>query len=210
MSLLIRLFLVFFTQTRGRRAANLFDPQRVHSRALPNDLDLNGHVNNGRLMTYIDFGRIDWLYKVGALGYAYRRRFIPIIGDISVRFLRPLKAFERFTIETRVLGWTENWAYFEHRLLKRDGRPVLLLVNRGKFWSASQGSLPVSEVIAGMASWPDVVSPPLPDWVQSWARSLDELKADTQRRPADAATVEPPEPAAEAGLLEMIRGEQMA
>jgi acyl-CoA thioesterase FadM len=178
MSLLIRLFWIFFTQSRGRRAADLFAVQSVHSRALPNDIDLNGHVNNGRLMTYIDFGRIDWLHRNGALRYAYQRRFIPVIGDISVRFLRPLKVFERFRIETRVLGWNDQWGYFEHRIVKADGRIALVLVNRGKFWSPKQGTLMVADVLAGMGC-SEAQSPVLPGWVLAWADSLDQLKTQS-------------------------------
>jgi acyl-CoA thioesterase FadM len=190
MNLLIRLFWIFFTQTRGRRAADPFAVTSVRSVALPNDIDLNGHVNNGRLMTYIDFGRLDWLYQIGALQLAYRRRFIPVIGDISVRFLRPLKAFERFTIESRVLGWSEHWAYFEHRLIKSDGRIALQLVNRGKFWSPRRGTLMVSEVIAGIGLT-GTSSPELPAWVQTWVRSLDELKYETRApQRAESSVVE--------------------
>lgn len=176
MSLIFRLLWIFLTQTRGRRSRDPFAVTTVRARALPNDLDLNGHVNNGRLMTYIDFGRIDWLYRIGALGLAYRRRFIPVIGDISVRYLRPLRVFERFHVESRILGWNAQWAYFEHRLVRPDGRVILVLVNRGKFWSRRQGTLPVAEVIAGIG-FAGVESPELPPWVQSWVRSLDELRA---------------------------------
>lgn len=176
MSLIIRLLWIFLTQTLGRHSRDVFAVQRVHSRALPNDLDLNLHVNNGRLLTFIDFGRIDWLWQIGALQQAYRQRFIPVIGDISVRYLKPLKVFERFTIESRVLGWDAKWGYFEHRLLKADGEVVLLLVNRGLFWKRGTGAMPIAEVIAS-CGFVGIESPVLPTWVQTWSRSLDEARA---------------------------------
>lgn len=175
MSLIFRLLWLFLSQTLGGRSRDVFAVQRVRSIALPNDLDLNLHVNNGRLMTYIDFGRIDWLWRVGALQQAWRQRFIPVIGDISVRYLKPLKMFERFTIESRVLGWDAKWAYFEHRLLKANGEVVLLLVNRGLFWKRGIGSMPVAEVIAS-CGFVDLHSPVLPAWVQTWSSSLDEAR----------------------------------
>ncbi|WP_022975182.1 thioesterase family protein [Nevskia ramosa] len=188
MSLIFRLLWVFLSQTLGRRSRDVFTVQRVHSRALPNDLDLNLHVNNGRLMTFIDFGRIDWLWQIGALQQAYRQRFIPVIGDISVRYLKPLKVFERFTIESRVLGWDAKWGYFEHRLLKDNGDLVLLLVNRGLFWKRGTGAMPIAEVIAS-CGFVGIVSPALPAWVQTWSRSLDEARA--AQKAELAATSEP-------------------
>ncbi|WP_293389694.1 thioesterase family protein [Nevskia sp.] len=176
MSLIFRLLWIFLTQTLGCRSRDVFAVQRVRSRALPNDLDLNLHVNNGRLMTFIDFGRIDWLWRIGALQQAYRQRFIPVIGDISVRYLKPLRVFERFTIESRVLGWDAKWGYFEHRLVKANGEIVLLLVNRGLFWKRGTGAMPIAEVIAS-CGYLGIVSPALPAWVQTWSRSLDEARA---------------------------------
>ncbi|WP_295680612.1 thioesterase family protein, partial [uncultured Nevskia sp.] len=192
MSLIFRLLWIFLTQTLGRRSRNVFAVQRVRSCALPNDLDLNLHVNNGRLMTYIDFGRIDWLWRIGALQQAYRQRFIPVIGDISVRYLKPLRVFERFTIESRVLGWDAKWGYFEHRLVKANGDLVLLLVNRGLFWKRGTGAMPIADVIAS-CGYLGIESPILPAWVQTWSRSLDEARAAQKAdQKADLASASEP------------------
>ena len=191
MSLILRLLWLFLSQVRGTRITEPGTVSRVSSRTLPNDLDLNLHVNNGRLMTFIDFGRLAWLQRTGMLAIGYRKRGIPLVGDVSARYLKPLCAFERFTIETRLLGWSGRWAYFEHRLIRSDGQLAVLVADRGMFWRRRRGAVPIAEMIAALPfAVPE--SPPLPAWVERWASSLDlgrEALLGSSREPA--ARLEP-------------------
>lgn len=172
MSLILRLLWLFLTQVRGSRITECAAISRVVSRTLPNDLDLNLHVNNGRLMTFLDFGRLAWLSRTGVLAVGYRKRGIPIVGDLSARYLKPLRAFERFTIETRLLGWRGRWAYFEHRLIRSDGQLAVLVVDRGMFWRRGHGAVPIDDIISELP-FPVAPSSVLPTWVEQWSSSLD-------------------------------------
>lgn len=173
MSLFLRLFLVLFFQSRGRNAA-VGEPTRIHTRVMPNDLDLNRHVNNGRVFTLADLGRMDWFYRTGCLRAALKNGWIPIIGDATGRFVKQLKLFERIEIESTMLGWGEKWAYMEHRLYRRDGQLAAIVVIRGMFWSGKRGSVPPAELLRATGQI-DTASPPLPQWVQSWALALEQL-----------------------------------
>jgi acyl-CoA thioesterase FadM len=172
MSLVLRLLWLFFGQVLGSRTVGIEAVSRVWSRTLPNDLDLNLHVNNGRLLTFIDFGRLAWLQRTGLLMAGYRKRGIPVVGDVSARYLKPLRLFERFTIETRLLGWSGRWAYFEHRLIRSDGQLAVLVADRGMFWRRRGGAVPIAEMAAELPS-ACPVSPPLPAWVARWSDSLE-------------------------------------
>jgi acyl-CoA thioesterase FadM len=203
MSLIFRLLWLFLTQVLGRgRPEDPFAPVRVRSVALPNDLDLNLHVNNGRLMTFIDFGRLAWLYRIGALQICYRHRRIPVVGDVSARYLKPLRAFERFTIETRILGWSARWAYFEHRLIRADGQVAVIVADRGLFWRRGHGAMSAAQVIAELP-YENQPSPELPHWVALWARSLElsreAVQAGTIAQPDETPTIEAPPPGREDG-----------
>jgi acyl-CoA thioesterase FadM len=178
MSLFLRLFLVLFFQSRGRKARAL-DTTRVITRVMPNDLDLNRHVNNGRVFTLADLGRVDWFYRTGCLKVALRDGTMPIIGDATGRFIKQLKLFERIHIDSRLLGWGEKWAFMEHRLYRRDGKLAAVVVIRGMFWSARKGSVPVSGLLDATGNV-GLASPALPDWVQTWSNALDQLTASAK------------------------------
>ena len=178
MSLFLRLFLMFIFQSRGRKAGALA-VTRITTRVMPNDLDLNRHVNNGRVLTLADLGRVDWFYRTGCLKIALRDKTMPIVGDATGRFIKQLRLFERITIESRLLGWGEKWAFMEHRITRSDGQLAAIVVIRGMFWSPKRGSVPVPRLLEATGNG-GVESPALPAWVQTWSDALDQLTASSK------------------------------
>lgn len=172
MNLLLRLIWILLKRCRVGRTHPL-DTLRVRSRALPNDLDFNIHVNNGRYLSFADLGRVDWFIRSGCLQVAREHKAIPVIGDATARFMKQLKAFDRFYVETRLLGWNHKWAFLEHKILTKDNQIAAIVVVRGMFWS-KKGGLPPQALLEATGN-PDMQSPQLPDWVAHWAQTLDEL-----------------------------------
>ena len=72
-------------------------------------------------------------FVVGAWDVARKQGFIPVIGDVNARFIRQLKAFDRFYVESRLLGWDEKWAFLEHKIPDHENRVAALIVVRGMF-----------------------------------------------------------------------------
>lgn len=177
MNLLLRLLWILLKRARKPRSHPL-DTLRVRSRALPNDLDFNMHVNNGRYLSFADLGRVDWFVRSGCLQVARQHKAMPVIGDATARFIRQLKAFDRFYIETRLLGWDQKWAFLEHKILDSDNRVAAIVVIRGMFWS-KQGGLTPAQLLDGTGH-AHIESPALPGWVAHWAQTLDELSASAK------------------------------
>ena len=174
MNLVLRLIWILLKRARVGRTHPL-QKLRVRSRALPNDLDLNMHVNNGRYFSFADLGRVDWFVRSGCLQVARKEKAIPVIGDATARFIRQLKAFDRFYVETKLLGWNEKWAFLEHKILDDKDRLVAIVVIRGMFWR-KKGGLTPAELLAATGH-SNLESPTLPGWVAHWSQTLDELTA---------------------------------
>ena len=183
MNLLLRLLWILLKRARTPRAHPL-DTLRVRSRALPNDLDFNMHVNNGRYLSFADLGRVDWFVRSGCLQVARQHKAIPVIGDATARFIRQLKAFDRFYVETRLLGWNEKWAFLEHKVLDSEDRVAAIIVVRGMFWN-KKGGLTPSQLLDATGH-AHIESPALPDWVAHWAQTLDELTASAKAEQSQA------------------------
>jgi acyl-CoA thioesterase FadM len=134
MNLWFRLIWMLLT-SRFRGRTQLFDTSRLRLRVLPNDLDLNGHVNNGRYFTLADLGRLDFLIRSGAARVAIANRAFPLIGDAVAKFRKDLKLFQRYELQSRLIGWDDKWTYMEHRFV-RGGRVAGMVIVRGQFRSA--------------------------------------------------------------------------
>lgn len=112
---LLKTFLVSYWQGRARLA----DVLELHFRVWPNDLDFNLHMNNGRYLTLMDLGRMQFILRTGLMGFVVRERWMPMVGAAHFRFRRSLAPFQKFTLESRLLSWDEKWVYFEQRFVSR-------------------------------------------------------------------------------------------
>ncbi|QRM28754.1 thioesterase family protein [Microvirga sp. VF16] len=103
------------------------DVSRLEFRVWPHDLDTSLHMNNGRYWTLMDLGRTDIMIRSGLWRPILKHGWVPVVGAGQIRFRRELKAFRIFTLETRILTWSEGHVVMEHRLLSesKDGSPIL-------------------------------------------------------------------------------------
>jgi acyl-CoA thioesterase FadM len=158
---------------RDRQRVDVLATTRLRLRAWPTDLDLNGHVNNGRYLMLADLARIDWFLRTGVMRTALRQRVRPLVGDAMAKFRRDLRLFQSFEIHSRLLGWDERWGFLEHRFI-RDGRVIAVVAIRGMF-RGPNGPLEPAQLLGSMNS--PTASPPLPEWLLTWDRGSEQLSA---------------------------------
>jgi acyl-CoA thioesterase FadM len=170
MNLWLRLFWMLITH-KLRSRATIMQSTSLFMRVLPNDLDFNGHVNNGRYFTLADIGRMDFVLRTGTAKVALKHKALPIVGDAMAKFRKDLKVFERYEMQTRVLGWDEKWVFMEHRFV-RGGRVAGVVVMRGLF-RTSAGVMTPAFLLQEMGI--SHASPALPDWLAEWNTSCDAL-----------------------------------
>ena len=91
-------------------------------RILPNDLDINGHLNNGRYLTILDLGSIDLFLRSGIFFRVIRNHFRPMIGGLLVTYRKGLSLFERYTLTMQIKAWDDKWNYFKFEFKKLDGQ----------------------------------------------------------------------------------------
>ena len=130
MNLLLRLIRVLLTAV-CRPPLGILDESVVTFRVWPTDLDLNGHMNNGRYLTLMDLGRIDLMARSGLARVALRRGWRPVVGSATIRFHRALKLFHRYELKTRVVGWDAKWFYIEQRFEREGAVAAFGLAPRG-------------------------------------------------------------------------------
>jgi len=181
MNLWLRLIWMLLTVWRRKRVSVL-ETSFLRMTAMPNDIDINGHVTNGRYLTLADIGRTDFTLRSGAIKAALTLRAFPIVGDSLAKFRRDLKPFQRFDLQTRLLSWDDKWMFLEHRFL-RHGRVLGVVVIRGLF-RGPQGPITPGDFLQmmGLTAQP----PALPDWVAEWNRSCDSLSQVLRQEEAAA------------------------
>lgn len=120
MNLIFRMFLTIFFARRATKLEPLgvsHKPMRV----LPNDLDVQMHMNNGRFLSIMDLGRIDLMVRTGFWAIARQRGWFPLVGSVRIDYRRPLTVFQRYDMTSQIVGWDDRWIFMEQHFIS-DGK----------------------------------------------------------------------------------------
>ena len=129
------------------------------------DLDVLRHMNNGTYFSLLDLARVDLMNRAGVGSKLAQQGWYPVVVAETMRFRKSLKLFDRFHVETVVLGWDEKAFLLQQRFLKGHVC-VAEAVVRARFLKKSGGSVTPKEILQ-LANWTSE-SPQLPEWIQNW------------------------------------------
>lgn len=158
-----------------------FGVSRLPFRVLPNDLDANMHMTNGRYWTIFDLGRLDLILRMGLGKVAWRRKWAPIAGAGAIQFRRELRPFQQFTLETRLVGWVGTRIIMEQRVLVGPEQKIATraLLSTGIYDRPERRFVSMDQMMQaiGVAATP---SPPLSAAAQALLAADAALKLDDE------------------------------
>jgi acyl-CoA thioesterase FadM len=142
----------------------ILDEDSMSFRVLPNDIDINLHMNNARYLSIMDYARTHLLARTRLLEHIMHARWQPMIGAAWVTYRRSLPLFARFTVSSRMICWDDRWFYMEQTFTGKSGLAAIgwvkgVLRNR-------DGIVNPQRVIDGVAS--GTLSPPMPEAIANW------------------------------------------
>ena len=139
---------------------------RVRVRTLPTDIDLLGHMNNGRYGSLFDLGRFDLLIRTGMWDLLQRKGWYAVVAQETITFRKSLELWQTFTVESRLQGHDAKAAYLVHRAVV-DGEVYAEMLVRARFLRRSGGIVPLEELFAEMHVPDDLPQPA--EWMHDWA-----------------------------------------
>ena len=176
MHLLLRTLIHLFT-SRLRRPLGLWDTSSLRLRVLPTDLDVAMHVNNGMYLSLMDLGRLDLMVRSGLWATMRAKGWSPVVNLETITFRKSLRLWQRYTIETKVIGFDDRAIYFEQRMVA-DGEVYARAYIAGRLVSKA-GPVPNGEIYAEVGEPPAELVVPEP--VLRWR---EDNALPSTRRPA--------------------------
>ena len=118
----------------------------IKMRVLPTDLDLLMHVNNGVYFSFMDFGRWDAIFRNGVYDLSRKKGWYSVVAGETIRFRRSLKLWDKFTLETKILGYDEKYFFIRQRFLLKGELMASGLV-KVRFLKKTGGTVSTTEVM---------------------------------------------------------------
>lgn len=136
-------------------------------RVLPSDLDLYGHMNNGRYLSISDVARFDLIKRRGVWPEMRRRGWYPVIASSTISYRKSLNAWQKYQIQSRFMGHDERNVYLEQRWVV-GGDIYARLIIRSRFLARGGGHVPMDQLVELWGVEPGSFE--LPEWVKRWVK----------------------------------------
>lgn len=169
MHMLWRTLTHIWVHSRRKPDLGHYDVARTVFRTLPTDLDTNRHMNNGKFFSIMDIARTDLVVRSGVWAIMKQRGWYPVVVAETLSFRKSLTLWQRFTIESRVLGFDDKAVTVEQRFVVPGpgGQEEIIAQGfvRARFLKKSGGTVSNAELVEAIGAAPQ----PLPEWVHEWA-----------------------------------------
>ncbi len=119
------------------------------------------------------------LYKV-----LWQKRALSIIASESIRYLKPVKLFQKLTVKTELIAWDEKWLYVSH-VFERRGSVVAVMILKGLF-RGKEGIIPTASILTALNLPSD--SPPFPEMLAKWQDSETDMVTRLAKKCDSAAS----------------------
>lgn len=118
----------------------------LNLRVLPNDLDINMHMNNGRYLTICDLSRVDMFIRTGLAKTMLKQKWMPIITEHTMQYKKALRLFQQYKVTMAVTGWDERSFDMVHTFLIGD-RVVAEGTSKGVIYCKQEGVIAPERVM---------------------------------------------------------------
>ena len=165
--------LLILLKARRRPRTSIFDAAEITLRALPTDVDILRHINNGQYFSLFDLGRYDLMARSGFWQGANAKGWYPVVQSELITFRKSVNLWKKFQIYTKLIGMDEKCFYIEHRVVL-DGEIYVRGLVAGRLLS-KKGPVSNAEILALAAEIghevpePFEVSDELKEWRQNFA-----------------------------------------
>jgi acyl-CoA thioesterase FadM len=153
---------------RFRPPVSMLDACLTPFRCWPNDLDVLRHMTNGRYFTLLDIARIDLMIRARFAKPISDNGMYPVVVAETMRFRKSIEPFQKFLVETQVLGWDEKAFVLSQRFLRGE-KCVAEAIIRARFLRKTGGSVSPKEILAlgGITTPSPTLSPEVSQWNQN-------------------------------------------
>lgn len=146
MSLIFRMLWLLLSSLFKPRLPHIKPVNELKLRVLPNDLDINMHMNNGRYLTICDLSRVDMFIRTGLGKTMLKQKWMPIITEHTMTYKKALNLFQKYSVTMTVTGWDERCFKMVHTFLIGD-RVVAEGTSKGVIYSKREGVIPPERVM---------------------------------------------------------------
>ena len=124
------------------------------------DIDANLHMNNVKYLKYLEKGRVEHMIHTPWLQAMLQGGFKALIANTEISYVKELKPWQRFKVETRISGWDDKYVYIEQLFTYKRTVFTAAVIRMAMVATKSRKRVSPAQVLA--EAFPDIQPPPVP------------------------------------------------
>ena len=107
---------------------SLDDICTLNMRVWLSDIDFNFHMNNAKYLTIGVLGRLWYARRTGLFKIIRQTGWKLVIVGTHITYHKSLLPFSTYQLKTKMVGWDDDWFYFEQHFEQKGKIAACLLV----------------------------------------------------------------------------------
>jgi len=156
-----------WTLLRAGRLSRIAPGETIERRlrVWPGDVDINGHMNNGRYLTIIDLMLVEYFVRSGFARVMVQAGWRPMSGGAVITYRKGLTPGQRYRLRFSLAGANHAWNFMRFEFLREDGALCAAGYMKGAA-VGRHGLIPNAQSYARMGQTFEAA--PLPAAVEHW------------------------------------------
>lgn len=126
----------------------LKETSEITFRCRLSDIDNFLEMNNGRVFTLYDLGRMDFAVRTGLGKQLLKQRWGLVIAGSTIQYRKRIRAFDKVTLKTKIVAIDERWMYIEQSMWVK-GKPCSSAILRSGVTKGGR-VIEISKVLAAL------------------------------------------------------------
>lgn len=145
----------------------LKETSEITFRCRLSDIDNFLEMNNGRVFTLYDLGRMDFAVRTGLGKQLLKQRWGLVIAGSTIQYRKRIRAFDKVTLKTKIVAIDERWMYIEQSMWVK-GKPCSSAILRSGVTKGGR-VIEISKVLAalGQSDWDLPPTGFVAKWIES-------------------------------------------
>lgn len=145
----------------------LKETSEITFRCRLSDIDNFLEMNNGRVFTLYDLGRMDFAVRTGLGKQLLKQRWGLVIAGSTIQYRKRIRAFDKVTLKTKIVAIDERWMYIEQSMWVK-GKPCSSAILRSGVTKGGR-VIEISKVLAalGQSEWDLPPTGFVAKWIES-------------------------------------------
>lgn len=149
------------------------DTSEIQLTANINDIDNFFEMNNGRIFTLFDLGRMDLAIRSGLGVKLLKKKWGLVVAGSTIQYRKRVRLLNQVTIKSRIIAIDERWFYIEQSMWVKGQATCTALLRTG-VTNIKTGKTIDTKTVMDELGFGDIELPPN-EWVQAWIQA-DKLR----------------------------------